>query len=518
MAQDSVYADLLDSLSPLTTAGIDPDEARMDRAGTMAKLLGDDDPEPQQSWSAKAKADYDAQQSATTPTPGDASPQVSPNGNPMPAGLQSRVPQPTRTPTIPASVAPSGNATTPSLADRNSKSIGIMEDNLARASQDVQNEAAQPSEEEQTRVLEQQRVNAQRRQVDLETPLDPQTGKTRPEYKPSFGQRLMRGVEGFAGGGVLGVVDPRVGGAPAYGAPNKEYGYDKRQAADRVAGADQQLTRAAANWKARNDQLKAIAQERRAVATTGKDVTGASIAQQEVPIKKEEADNSSPEAARQKLQDQFTQVQAKADKMGLKGQQRTLFLANGKLPDPRQATSEDIGRAQATAAWHRDNPGKQPSLDDIRSINAAVSGSEIKGTVKNGKPIPPALQNKILDEKKAAMDAATASYRDGMDKSGQPFKQSDWVNAMQSAQDKFEAAIEAEGGTTNHMTVNSDGSWTAQKAADKDSQPNTPTSEMQPNEVYVIAPDGTPGYISSDKLDKALKRGYQQPGRIPGAK
>jgi hypothetical protein len=42
MADDSAYADLLDSLSPLTKNGIDPDQARMDPAATMAKLLGTD--------------------------------------------------------------------------------------------------------------------------------------------------------------------------------------------------------------------------------------------------------------------------------------------------------------------------------------------------------------------------------------------------------------------------------------------------------------------------------------------
>lgn len=474
MADDAVYSDLLEALSPLTAAGIDPDEARMDRAGTMAKLMPDDDAQP--SWADKARQDYEdqQQQAAPAPTPAPAqddstpapAPQLSPNGNPLPPGLNSRQPQPT--PAIPASVTPTGDASTPSLADRNSKSIGIMETNLQRASQDVQNEAAQPDLAAQTRVLEQQRVNAQRRQVELENPTDPKTGKMRDEYKPTFGQRIMRGVKAFGTG------------VPAdYGAPNKEYGYDKQQAADRVAGTDQQLANAAANYKATSERLAKVASDRRAVATTGKDVTGASIAQQDIPIKQEQADNASPDAAAQKLKDAYTQRVADADVQGLKGPQRTFAIINGKLPDPKQATADEIALGQATAAWHHDHPKQQPSLEDVRNIRAAASGSEIKGA-PGSKPIPPALQNKILDEKKAAMAQATQFYRDGVDnsKESKTYTKDMWQADMQSAQDKFEAAIEAQGGTPNHMTISPDGVWSAEGNA-TDAPPTAPAGATQ---------------------------------------
>lgn len=514
MAQDQVYADLLDALSPLTAAGIDPDEARMDRAGTMAKLMPDDDAQP--SWADKARQDYEDQQQQAAPaaapqddgTPAPA-PQLSPNGNPLPPGLNSRQPQPT--PAVPASVTPTGDASTPSLADRNSRSIDIMETNLERASNDVQNEAAQPDLATQTKTLEQMRANAQARQVADENPYDPKTGKMRAEYKPSFGQRLVRGVEGFAGGGVIGLLDPQVGGAKPYGAPNKQFGIDQQQDAGRVAGADQQLANAAANYKATSERLAKVASDRRAVATTGKDVTGASIAQQDIPIKQETADNASPDAAAQKLKDAYTQRVADADAQGLKGPQRTFAIINGKIPDPKQSTAEEIALGQATAAWHHDNPNKQPGLNDVRDIASAARGSEIKGAP--GKPIPPALQNKILDEKKAAMDAATTMYRDGHDKDQKTFGQSDWVAAMQDAQDKFEAAIEAQGGSTNHMTIGPDGQWTADKtttAASGDAWDGLEPPKQ--GEVAVISPEGTKGYATEAWLKTPAAKGFKRKG------
>lgn len=503
MADDAVYSDLLDALSPLTKAGIDPDDARMDRAGTMAQLLGPDDtPEP--NWADKARAEYDDQQQQAAPTPaqGDTpAPQLSPNGNPLPQGLNSRQPQPT--PAVPAAVTPTGDASTPSLADRNSKSIGIMETNLQRASQDVQNEAAQPDLATQTAVLERQRANAQARQVADENPYDPKTGKMRAEYKPSFGQRLVRGVEGFAGGGVLGLLDPQVGGAKAYGAPNKQFGIDQQQDAGRVAGADQQLTNAAANYKATSERLGKIAAERRAVVTSGMDTTKANNAQQQIPIDQERVDNDSAAAKAAAVGKTIDVRYAEGKKQGLKGtelERYTLGLGQEEFaPNPAI-----IEHQQALAGWKHDNPGKTPGLEDWRTINAAASGSEIKGA-PGSKPIPPALQNKILDEKKAAMDTATSYYRDGQDKGGQPFKQTDWVNAMQDAQDKFESAIEAEGGTVDHMTIGTDGSWTAQKTK-ADATP----AGAQPGEVAVIDPQGNPGFIPAANLTKALARGYKQ--------
>jgi hypothetical protein len=277
MANDAVYADLLDALSPLKSAGIDPDEARVNPQAAMAKL----NPEQPKPW-------YMAQNDAPQ------QPGTSPNGNALPPGLQSRTDAPAEPAAVPATVTPSGDPKT--LASSNTGVINLMQQDYARASQDVQNEARQPDLSAVTAPLEQQRVSAQRRQVELENPYDPKTGKLLEEYKPTFGQRLMRGVEGFARGGVLGAVNPEMTGAKAYGAPNKFLAIGQQQAAGRVAGTDQQLKQAADAWKATNDRLKQIATERRALATTGKDVTGAAEAQQKLPIEQQKADADSTNA------------------------------------------------------------------------------------------------------------------------------------------------------------------------------------------------------------------------------
>jgi hypothetical protein len=351
MADDSVYADLLDSLSPLTTAGIDPDQARMDRAGTMAKLTNSGVAAPW--WEQPQQGQQGPTQMASATPP----------------------PQPSA---VPAGVTPSGK---PSLADNNAGTIGLMQSDYAKASKDVDAEANQPDLATTTAPLQTQRT----KDATAINAYDPQTGKVLDKYKPSFGQRLMRGVEGFAGGGILGAIDPKLGGAEAYGAPSQQYGRDVQQQQGRVASDDQQLKNAADNWKATSDRLKQIANERRALATAGKDVTGASNQQQQIPIDKEKADtgqeeayNNSPEgkaeAAKQLSAETLTSRAAQADQMKLAGTNRVLFMANGKIPDPRQATAEEIAQAQATKVFTLENGHPPQTLADYTKIRQAAKG------------------------------------------------------------------------------------------------------------------------------------------------
>lgn len=369
MASDAAYADLLPALSPLE----DPDAAMLDRKATMAKLLGTDGQAAPPSWLDQIKAGMQDDPTQTASAAPPAQPAAQPTAAPVPAG-----------------VTPSGSVTKPSLSAQNAATIGTMQGDYGKASQDVQREADQPDIGTQTASLEAQRakdaapINA----------YDPTTGKLLAAYKPSFGQRLMRGAEGVLRGGVLtpaailGAIDPTAVGGTAYGAPNAQLGRDQQQQQGRVASDDQQLQNAAANWKSANERLKQVANDRRALATMGKDVTGANVEQQKVPIDQQNADtgsqnadtaaavayNNSPAAKAATTQAEFEAAQKQADTLGLKGTNRTLFLANGKIPDPRQATSEDIALSQATAAWHRDNPGKEPGLKDVMSIRQAIQG------------------------------------------------------------------------------------------------------------------------------------------------
>lgn len=385
MADDTAIADLFDSLFPLSSAGINPDEAVTDRAGTMAKLLG---PTAPKSWAEQAQDQYQAQNDG----PDQAN--LSPNGNALPPGLNSRTASPTAaaaTPTpdgptaaVPASVTPSGETARPSLADNNAATIGTMQSDYQKASQDVQNEANQPDLASTTKNLESARQNA----AQPINAYDPKTGKLVDEYKPTFGQRIMRGVEGFAKKGVIGAVDPAAAGTTPYGAPNQQYGRDLNSQGQRVASIDQQLKNAADNWKSQSDRLKAIAADRRSVVTSGEGAARASNEQQAVPIKQQEADTGSRNAASESqrvqqsspqgkvatTQAEFQEAQSEADRLGLKGTNRTLYLANGKVPDPRQPTEDEIATSQATRAFTQQYGHPPQSLGDFASIRAAAKG------------------------------------------------------------------------------------------------------------------------------------------------
>jgi len=478
---DSVYADLLDALSPVSKAGLDPDEAAADRAGTMRTLMGDDTSQTKGWWD---QGQLEAQNNVP-PRPGA---EKSPNGNALPPGLHSRDPQddapdamPTDSPTVPApppavpaGVTPSGNATKPTdLAGANAATIALMQSDYGRASQDVQNEANQPSEAATIAPLEQQRVNAANRQVELQNPYD-KDGKLLPEYKPSFGQRLVRGVEGFARGGVFGVVDPTIGGAKAYGAPNKELGIDQTQAAGRVAGADQQLQNAKDAWKAQTDRLAKIALDRRSLATTGKDVTGASIDQQKIPIDQQRANQ---EGMPKTLDEAIAQMNAEQDptkKAALKATVDQMTQTAKELKPPRQPgeqPTEGMVRYQdLKAAAVRENNGKPLSTEQLAKLSTDLSMSQ-----KPQGAIPQPLADRIKARKDAAMQKAQQNLSANSAGKGE-YGQEDFVRDMNQAQQNFEASIEDAGGTVNHMEMQPDLSWKQESPA---SAPQAPAATPQ---------------------------------------
>jgi len=268
MADDGNYADILDSLSPLTPLGIDPDQARLDRAGTMARLMGTD-LTPPPSWMNQDQASAPA---APTPTI---------TGRVQPPAQAPAAAAPTQS-AVPASVTPSGNQTTPSLASGNAKTIGLGQQNYSKASQDVDTEAAQPSLESQTAAIQ-----AQRNKDAAPLPAyDPQTGKLLAPYRPSFAQKIMRGVEGDLRGGVftpqaiLGAIDPAAVGGTAYGAPNDRLAHDQQQQQSKIAADDRTLQQIADNYKTTAARNKQVTEDRGKLLTALPDVTSPSVAQQ----------------------------------------------------------------------------------------------------------------------------------------------------------------------------------------------------------------------------------------------
>lgn len=359
---DENYADLLPSLSPLD----DPDAAMLDRKGTMEKLLGPVTPEPQ-SWLDRARAADTSQQASV--------------GGPAPTSNTLASAAPAATPAVPAGVTPTGDASgTPSWADLQRQNVTKGMASLDRGDASLQAMQNAPDLGSQTADLEAQRANDA-------APISAydQNGKVQSQYKPSFGQRLMRGVGAFARGGIIGAVDPEAVGATAYGAPNKQFTRDVDQQGQRVKSDDQQLANAAANWKAVNDRTAALAKETRAQADSRKGISTEITSQQGIPIRQQEADartadayNSSPEgkaeAAKELNAQTLTSRGTQADQLKLSGTNRVLFLANGKIPDPRQPTAEEIAQAQATKVFTQENGHPPQTLADYTKVRQAAKG------------------------------------------------------------------------------------------------------------------------------------------------
>lgn len=221
---------------------------------------------------------------------------------------------------------------------------------------------------------------------------DPVTGK--PLYQPSGWQRFGRGlksaaiglVTGGIPGAVVGALDPgQIRGGTAYGAPNKEYEEDEQLRQGTLAQDQQRRTDLMNRFKTLTDEMSGRAKNLTATEPGYKDAgTIATDAQkQATDAAKEarEAQENSPEGkALEKAtvsQAEFDQRNKEADRIfgpGRGGTQRSLYLANGKLPDPRQATAEEIARAQAMNVFRRQNGRMPMTLDEINQVNASAAG------------------------------------------------------------------------------------------------------------------------------------------------
>jgi len=122
---------------------------------------------------------------------------------------------------------------------------------------------AQPSEAEALAPLESQRTQAAQY-------INPQEQ----QYRPTVGQKILRGLQGVARGGVLGPL------AVDYNAPNRQYGRDVAAQTSRVGGIDQQINEARKAWEDASGRIGKEAGLARDVATSYADV-GKQIAEQE---------------------------------------------------------------------------------------------------------------------------------------------------------------------------------------------------------------------------------------------
>lgn len=222
--------------------------------------------------------------------------------------------------------------------------------------------------------------------------VDPVTGK--PLYKPSAWNRIERGIAAFGAGGLPAVLDPARAGATPYGAPNKDYQEDEATRQGQLAADQQRKTDAMNRFKTLTDQVTGRAKNIESVQPGYKDAgTIANDAQkQQTDTAKEarEAQENSPEgkaAAKTAIsQAEFDQLNRQADRIfgsGRGGMQRSLYLANnGKIPDPRQASAEEIARGQAMNVFRRQNGRGPQTMDEINQVNSAAAG-RLRGSEGN---------------------------------------------------------------------------------------------------------------------------------------
>jgi hypothetical protein len=202
---------------------------------------------------------------------------------------------------------------------------------------------------------------------------------------PVTGKRLYK--EGLLGevGRVFNNMRLGAAGKPdqvtPYGAPNADYQYEeaRRQgmlARDQAAKAD-----TLARFKALTDAATARAGGLEKAAPLFNDAgtlaNNAQRNQTEAAREQLETPEGKAAAASAVSEAQFNERQKDADRIfgpGKGGEMRALYLANGKLPDPKQASAEEIARAQAMRAFRQQN-GRMPStLEEINQVNAAAAG------------------------------------------------------------------------------------------------------------------------------------------------
>jgi hypothetical protein len=271
------------------------------------------------------------------------------------------------------------------------------------------------------------RLQTQRDKLATPAPLyDPTTGKMlsqTQEYDPATGQmvtinpkastgsKIWRGVRGglvgaLTGGipgAVVGALEPQdIAGGKAYSAPSGAYTKAEERRGEELAATDKSASDALANWKEQVDAAGKQASEFRANAGLGKDLTTGSTGMQNAATEaanaatraKEEADtqtrlnNETPQAKAALTKAEFDQrISEVANMPNLSPLQRTLYILNGKVPDPDQPNEAEFNAAAAARAltvFKMQHGGQGPqTLDDFNSIQAAARGTLDKGTPKN---------------------------------------------------------------------------------------------------------------------------------------
>ena len=200
---------------------------------------------------------------------------------PSPSSLSTPAAPAPAAPAVPASVSPSGQPSTSDIGRiALSRAMGEM-NSLPSAADELSQENSAEARLQADRAKLGQNLRYPVRQG------DPNSGKMLPEYRPSVGQRILRGVRGavvgLGTGGIPGAIRGAVApdstwGGTAYGAPNTAGQQELRNERGAVIGDQQSLNEMAARFKERREaatgnaaQLTSIAREENALRDRTKD-------------------------------------------------------------------------------------------------------------------------------------------------------------------------------------------------------------------------------------------------------
>ena len=362
------------------------------------------------------------------------------------------------------------------------------------------------------------RLREQQEKLAVPAPrFDPATGKplkTTQEYDPDTGKmvdinpnastwrKIWRGVrggltglaEGGIPGAIVGTLSPEKVGGEGYKDPSTAYKQAEQRREQQLGATGDQLKTSFQAWKDAVDASKAKAGEYRANATLGKDeVTGATGM-----INAENTKPNSPEAKLQLSQKEFEQrsqqLQTDPTLSKLSPLNKSLYLANGKLPDPREPNEADITAAQIARGIKILGHPPQ-TLEELNQVVSAAKG----GFAKSNPQKTDAEYRQIEDKKNLEIQRAMSAYaKDPGAQDGTMELQ----RAVQLAQNQYEADMAIGGRAGQHMVVSVDKSgqitWTPQAAPVAPPAPATGPA-AQPNKPGAPPPGAT--HTAKSKAD-----------------
>jgi hypothetical protein len=347
------------------------------------------------------------------------------------------------------------------------------------------------------------RLQSQEEKLQPKTPLRDASGNMLDQYKPSTGQKIWRGVRGgltgLATGGVLGAglgaaYPQDVKGGTAYNAPNKQYERTEQKRTQDLSATESNLDQARKNWGEAVKARQAQAGEFGKVAALGKDLTtGATglINAENKPETEENKTKAKLELSQKEFEQRRQSLTTDPTLSKLSPLQKALYMANGKLPDPREPNEADVQAANMARALttFKLQTGRAPqTLEEMNSVIATAKGELNKGKGANNPDaanlrVAARLAETHLKELQNMMKAPSIAYG-----SPEVKKQlQDQVDEAKERYDDLQEQLTQATGPTQTPAATPAQPAPAAPAASQPAKPaqNAPATKPQP------APDGT---------------------------